>query len=301
MALTQKNKRAIIGLTALLLLAGGFFFAWLQKHVIHDDADLQVVVYPLVLQVGDTLHFADRTPFAKQHRWDFGDSGIYLSDSGTYRYTQAGYYQVKLVVNNRYTSIVPVQVKERKVNYTAEDSLVEIIAPSEAMQFANIIFRCKALDVTNYHWTFGEGGSVATKEPFYIYAYQQPGDYTVMLKARTMKYPTQHHIKILPAYKVDSDSFSVDDKYRKIDDDFKLHLQQIADGDYFNKHYNYLLHQYLCNREKIIVKINGNKVNDFYNYCIGLRFDKHVTIQSVKCGFDDSLKCVTKVEVQQGK
>jgi hypothetical protein len=49
-----------------------------------------------------------------------------------------------------------------------------------------------------------------------------------------------------------------------------------------------------------VVKINGEKMNDFNSYCLGLQFEKNVVIQSVKAGFDDQQKCVTKIDVQQG-
>ena len=53
-----------------------------------------------------------------------------------------------------------------------------------------------------------------------------------------------------------------------IDDDFKFHLQKIADGNNFNEHYKYLLNKYLCGNENAVMKVNNSKINNFFYYCI---------------------------------
>ena len=46
--------------------------------------------------------------------------------------------------------------------------------------------------------------------------------------------PIYHRIKILPAYDaLAEDEVSVEDSYAKVDNDFKYHLQQIANGKQF--------------------------------------------------------------------
>ncbi|BAV05367.1 hypothetical protein SAMN05421788_105178 [Filimonas lacunae] len=297
----QKNKKNIVALTVILLLLTAGLFAWLQKKVIHSDNDIAATVYPLKLSVGDTLYFADNTPFATHKRWSFGDGSMAVSDSGTYRYSKPGYYQVSLLINGQYSRIMNVQVLEKPEETDLSDSLVSVNAPHVGMQFENIVFRSKALNATAYRWKFGESGNIDSKDPLAIYAYQQPGDYTVLLYTNTTEYPVLHKITILPAFKTVNDSISLDNTYEKIDNDFKTHLQLIANGSSFNANYNYLLATYLCQNEKAIIKVNGSKVNDFNSYCLGLQFDKGITIFNVKCGFDDNQKCVKKVEIQQGK
>jgi hypothetical protein len=110
-----------------------------------------------------------------------------------------------------------------------------------------------------------------------------------------------HQIKILPYYDALEEEVSVEDAYAKIDNDFKYHLQQIANGNSFNSHYNYLLKTYLCNNENTVVKVSDSKVNNFYMYCAGLQFDKNTIIQTVKVNFDDTQNCVTKVDINQTK
>ena len=81
----------------------------------------------------------------------------------------------------------------------------------------------------------------------------------------------------------------------------KHHLQQIAKGVDFNKHYNYLLNTYLCKNDNTPVKVNTSKVNTFYYYCAGLQFDKKSTIQEVKVTFDEEMNCIVKVNITQGQ
>jgi hypothetical protein len=114
-------------------------------------------------------------------------------------------------------------------------------------------------------------------------------------------HPITHKIKVLPSFKVLGDSTAIEDVYKEIDEDFKSHLQQIANGSNFNTHYNYLLTKYLCKNENVATKVNTSKINTFYYYCMGLQFDKQSTIQSVKTGFDENLDCVTKVEITQSR
>jgi len=295
----QKNKRRIIIITFAALLGLAALFAWLQSRVLHLQEGVEMNVYPLKLSIKDTLHYVDKTAFGKTRRWTFGDGNISLSDSGSFQYSKPGYYQVSLLIDNKYSKTVNVQVIDNTKSGDLQDSVVTIDAPKIAMQFENIVFRCNVKGAKLYSWKFGESGSIDSKDPMVIYSYQRPGNYTVMVYTETTKYPVMHKIQILPSYKASVDSISLDDGYKKIDDDFKWHLQQIANGNAFNEHYNYLLKTYLCRNEKVVMKVNETKLNDFNSYCLGLQFDKRSIIQSVKVGFDDKQNCVTKVEVQQ--
>jgi hypothetical protein len=292
-------KILISTLVALAFLA--LLFSWLQRRVWRSAGDLNARVYPLQLKLGDTLFFADKSSFARSHRWAFGDGNILLSDSGYYRYSQPGYYQVSLTVNNSYSRIFNIRVLDTLVTVRTEDSVTIIEAPEMAMQFENVVFRARTRKARLFSWKFGESQTIDAREAMAIYAYQQPGEYLVSLSTDETPYPALHKIKILPSYKLVNDSTSLDDAYREIDDDFKYHLQQIANGSQFNEHYNYLLRKYLCGNENTVMRVNGSKLSNFYYYCSGLQFDKQTSIQAVKVGFDNAQDCVTKVEVQQTK
>lgn len=299
----QKNKKnIIIGVIATLLIAA-LVALWLQKKVIHSADDIVAVVYPSTLSVGDTLLFEDKTQFAKTKRWNFADGTTSDKNSGIHFYNKPGYYQVSLIVDNKYTKSFPVMVTARSVKQTKDStkSKTTIEAQTQAMQNENVQFRAVS-NATQFAWKFGETGNTDAKEKLAIYAYKKPGDYVVTLYTEESQEPIYHRIKILPAYNsLEQEEVSVEDSYAKIDNDFKYHLQQIANGNSFNMHYNYLLKTYLCNNENTVVKVNDSKVNNFYMYCAGLQFDKNTVIQTVKVNLDDTQNCVTKVDINQSK
>lgn len=284
------------GVLLVLVLVG----LWLQQKFFHTVTDIEGEVYPISLNVGDTLFYSDKTPFSAIKEWSFGDGNISVNDSGYYFYKQPGYYQVKLTLNGKYTKLFSVQVLD-PVKETVVDSIAVIEGPKEAMQFENVVFRSASANAKLFSWKFGESGIIDSKEQMVIYAYQTPGDYIVSLYTDNTEYPILHKIRILPSFKEMTDSLSVEDVYQKIDNDFKYHLQQIANGANFNKHYNYLLNKYLCNKENSPVKVNTSKINTFYYYCTGLQFDKNNLIYNVKVSFDDKMNCVNKIDIVQGK
>lgn len=297
----QKNKKnIIIGVIATLLIAA-LVALWLQKKVIHSSDDIVGVVYPSTLKVGDTLSFEDKTQFAKTKLWNFGDGTTSNKNQGIHFYNKPGYYQVTLIIDNKYSKSFPIIVSARTVPKKDSVKTVTLIdAPSQAMQFENVQFRAIS-DGKQFTWKFGETGRIDSKDKLAIYSYQKPGDYVVSLITDETVEPVLHQIKILPAYDALEEEVSVEDSYAKIDNDFKYHLQQIAYGNNFNMHYNYLLRTYLCNNENTVVKVNDSKVNNFYMYCAGLQFDKNNIIQTVKVNFDDAQNCVTKVDINQSK
>lgn len=224
MSFIQKNKRKIIFLTILLLTGLAFLLTWLQRKVWHNNADINSKVYPLEFTVKDTFFYRDETAFEGNRRWEFGDGNISLSDSGYYQYRKPGYYQVKLSINNNYSKVFNIRVLDTVAIGKIEDSVTAIDGPSTAMQFENVVFRARTKTAKLFSWKFGETNSVDSKEPMVIYAYQSPGDYVVTLYTDEMQYPVMQKIRILPSYKLMNDSVSLDDMYKRIDDDFKYHL-----------------------------------------------------------------------------
>lgn len=298
----QKNKKnIIIGVIATLLIAA-LVALWLQKKVIHSADDIVGVVSPSSVSVGDTLVFEDMTQFAKTRRWNFGDGKTSDQSRGIHFYSKPGYYAVSLIIDNKYTKTFPVMVSARYVKPKDSAKIATVIeAPAQAMQNENVQFRAIS-EASQFAWEFGETGSTDAKEKMAIYSYKKPGDYRVKLLTDEKEEPTYHMIKILPAYNsLEQDEVPIEDSYKKIDDDFKYHLQQIANGNSFNMHYNYLLNKYLCNNENTVVKVSDSKANNFYMYCAGLQFDKNIVIQSVKVNLDDKQNCVTKVDINQSK
>jgi len=301
----QKNRKNIIIAVISLLLLAAIIILWLQRKVIHSSDDIVAAVYPTSLNVGDTLTFEDKTAFGKTRKWDFGDGFNSDKNKGSHFFKKPGYYQVSVIIDNKYTKSFPVLVSggiSRQIDTIKATTRID--APSQAMQLENVFFRADSPDAKIYTWKFGETGNIDAKEKMATYAFKNPGNYIVTLYTDVDNEPIQHMIKILPAYEELDDEVvtapTVTDIYSKINDDFKYHLQQIANGNNFNSHYNYLLSTYLCNKDNIGLTVN-DKNNSFYYYCTGLQFDKNNSIQEVKTTLDTNQNCVVKIEVKQSK
>ena len=136
-------------------------------------------------------------------------------------------YKIRLTVNGNLERYFDVRVKE-KTN-TEDLHLVHIIAPKEAIQGENIIFRGEGHD-EQWRWEFGETGMIDSREKTTLYAYTEPGEYEVLLNTENTRYPIRHRINILPYYS-ENDSTDV---MVLIGLDIKEKLQNIADGKPFN-------------------------------------------------------------------
>ncbi|WP_443939954.1 PKD domain-containing protein [Pedobacter sp. MW01-1-1] len=297
----NKNTYKVILLT---LLIGGIlaFLIFGAKLFLPSSNDISANVSPRLVSTRDSIVFQDSSEFANEWLWTFGDGSVSFSRIGKHRYQKAGNYIVQLKINSKYLDSFFVTVKDTVKIQQVIDSVATIEAPSVGLQFENLTFRAVGAGVKAYRWKFGESNYIDSKENFVQYYYKEPGNYTVLLYTDNSEYPIRHKITILPSFKLAEDSLvNVDDVYSKYGIDFKARLQKIADGARFNEHYYYLVSKYLCGNEKTAVKINGQKINDFNSYCLGLQFDSKLTIQAVKLTPNDEQNCIKLIEVKQSR
>lgn len=304
----QKNRRNILLISAgVVLLAGLLIWAFQKKE--YTSEDLIASVYPISLNVGDTLKFEDKSSFGKEYKWIFGDGYEAQQKKGQHTFKKPGYYQVSLIVDNKYNKTFPVLVSATVLpvdNSQRTPTLID--GPSQAMQLENVFFRAVSGDAKMFTWRFGESGNIDAKEQMASYSFKNPGNYVVTLYTDTDPEPIVHQIRILPAYPTVAEQElqavapvqTESEVFSKINNDFRYHLQQIANGSNFNYHYNYLLNTYLCNKDNVSVTANDKNLS-FYYYCTGLQFDKGNLIQEVNTTVDTGQNCVTKVEVKQSK
>lgn len=298
--LWNRNTFRIIAITLLTAALVTLCIIGIRR-LIPAANDIHAGISARTISLRDSLNYYDSTTFAKNYRWTFGDGGQAFSSHGVYRYNTPGNYIIKLTINEQFTDTFYVTVKDTLRGHTIADSIMRIEAPSTGMQFENLVFRAIGAGATQYRWKFGETNFIDSKESFVQYYYKEPGTYTVLLFTDNSEYPVRHQIQILPSFQPTKDTLSIDDLYKGYEDDFKIHLQEIANGNNYNTNYYYLLKKYLCNNEKTITKINGAKLNDFNSYCLGLQFDEGIIIQSVKLTPDEQLNCIKTVEVKQVK
>ncbi|MFC6269743.1 PKD domain-containing protein [Frigoriflavimonas asaccharolytica] len=302
----QKNRKNILLISAGVIILAGLLI-WLLQDKAYTSDDMVATVYPNSITVGEAVKFEDNTTFGKERKWIFADGYETTDNKGAHIFNKPGYYQISLIVDNKYTKTFPILVSAA---VASSDSLqavsTTIDAPSQAMQLENVLFRAVSSDAKIYSWSFGESGNIDAKDKVSTYAFTKPGSYVVTLYTDIDEEPIIHQIKILPSYpaeelqEIAAVEPTKEDIINKINDDFRYHLQQIANGKDFNFHYYYLLRTYLCNKNNISVAANDKNVS-FYYYCTGLQFDKNNIIQEVTTTVDTGQNCVTKVEVKQSK
>ena len=303
----QKNRRNILLISAGVVLLTALILWATQKKDFGSD-DIVASVYPISLNIGDTLKFEDNSPFGKNRKWVFSDGYQSPDKKGQHRFAKAGFYPVTLIIDDKFnkTFNVVVSASAQTAELTTHQPTI-IDAPAQAMQFSNVFFRAETTDAKMFTWRFGESGTIDARTQMASYAFKTPGNYIVTLYTDTDPEPISHQIKVLPAYPEIDEPEAIAppppteaEVFNKINDDFRYHLQQIANGTNFNFHYNYLRNTYLCGKNNVSVTAN-DKNNSFYYYCTGLQFDKGNLIQEVKTTVDTGQNCVTQIEVKQSK
>ncbi len=302
----QKNRRTITFIVLGIVLFTALLIWGIRKQE-YTPEDISATVYPISLNTGETITFEDKSPFGQTRKWLLGDGFESAERKGQHVFKKPGYYQVTLLIDNKLSRTFPVLVSSGVVEVDTEREPTLIDAPTQAMQLENVLFRAVSSDAKVYTWKFGESGQIDAKEKMATYAFKNPGNYVVTLYTDADAEPLIHQIRVLPAYPALEDEPELapagpteSEIHSKINDDFRYHLQQIANGNNFNYHYNYLLTTYLCNKDNVSVSVN-DKNNSFYYYCTGLQFDKNNLIQEVTTTVDTFRNCISKVEVKQSK
>lgn len=299
MAVSSLDRKVLFPIIAIL---GVTVLALLIRFVFIQRVEVAAKISKNKLVVGESFSFEDNSKHASKWKWEFGDGVISYDRGGQYRYGAGGNYKVRLTINDVLADSFFVTVRDTTTPRVAVvDSMVRIDGPAVAMQFENLIFRASGTGATLFRWDFGDAKTNDTRDPFVFHTYEQPGDYVVQLSTNLNQYPVRLPVKVLPAFREAAPAGNPMAKMTAADDDFKYHLQQIADHKDFDYHYGYLVGRYLCGNEKVAVMVNGQRYNEFFTYCTGLHYDKSIYIEQAKISMDTSMTCVTRVEVAQQK
>lgn len=282
--LTLTTRALLITGTVLLLLF------WLTA-----EPTIRATVSPVQVRVGEPIRFTDSTRSVDTYRWEFGNGGTARVAKGQFTYPKPGSYLVRLTVNDQYQRSFRVTVRPgAPVN--RRDSVVQLYGPTSGYQDEKLTFVATGGQSQSFAWRFGESGRIDSRDQTAIYSYAQPGRYTVVMTTNLTRYPLKQTILIRPGFRrfvipVDSADIAGDDIRRR--------LQAIADGEPFNRNYYYVLNRYLCKRDYAAVQVNRTNVNDFYSYCMGLRFDRGVRLDGVTIDSDTTTRCVVRLNVTQ--
>lgn len=288
----NKSRIYLYIIVAVLVLAVVF----LLMKLLFNNREINAHLLKDEIFLNENLVYTDNTNGAEKWQWEFGDGSKSAEQSGFYKFREAGTYLVRLTVDGKLQQQFAVVVKDT-VPVMAIDS-IRISGPTAGTVGEQLRLEAEG-NANIFEWSFGETGRVDVKGRTAFYTYRTPGRYNVMLRTDRNPAPTFYTLTI-----TEFDDLEMIDPGaggQAMKDDFKVHLQAIANGANFNTHYYYLVRKYLCNGEKTTAQASdetGSKKTDFYSYCIGLTFSKNVVIDEVSLTMAPR-KCVSLVNVQQ--
>lgn len=293
------NKKLILLTCGIYLLLAGLIYISIQ---LFKENPIQANLYPKHIFLGAPISFNDSTKNARSVLWEFGNGDTYMKPKGQYIFKEPGQYKVRLTVNNNtyQTFLVDVApaIKKAKI-----DSTVKIIAEASGITGQKIHFKAMGKNIDWCEWHFNGMGKIDSRALESFYSYNKPGVYQVYLITNlNFNKPQKHTIYIEPQYKI-TENIVVKPKEKagggkvEKEDEFFTVLKEIANGNDFNKNYNFLLKKYLCGNSKIPVTINGNKASDFYSYCQGLQINTNTQIKSAVLEMNTKTNCATKINI----
>lgn len=288
----NKSRIYLYILVAVLVLA----MVFLVMKLLFSKRELNAHLLKNEIYLNENLVYTDNTAGAEEWLWEFGDGERRTNQSGFYRFKQSGSYLVRVTVDGKLQQQFPVVVKDT-VPVVVVDS-IRITGPTSGTVGEQLRLEAEG-DANIFEWSFGETGRVDAKGRTAFYTFRSPGRYNVVLKTDKSPAPVYYTLNITEFDDLDMIDPGAGGEAMK--DDFKLHLQAIANGKNFNTHYYYLVKKYLCNGEKTSAQATdetGSKKTDFYSYCIGLTFSKNIVIDEVGLTLSPK-KCVGMVNVQQ--
>lgn len=248
--------------------------------------------------LNEPLVYTDNTGGAQKWLWEFGNGDKSLRQNGSYRFRRAGSYIVRLTVDDELRQQFPVMVKDTVP--VVVNSNITINGVTRATVNEQIRLDAEG-DANLFEWSFGETGRVDSHNRTAFYTYHTPGSFTVSLRTDKSTVPVFHTIIVEAPFDagviVDPGAGTA-----QMQNDFREHLQAIANGADFNKHYAYLVRNYLCNEDQTTVQASdetGKKNTSFYSYCMGLPFGKNVVIDNVDLSILPKRTCVSAITVQQ--
>jgi PKD repeat protein len=296
------NKKLLLITSGIYLLLAAIVYLLISAF---KDTTIKATLYPKNIRLNELVYFNDSTSGASSIIWEFGNGDKFEKAKGTYLFKETGKYKVRLTINNKSHQTFLVDVAP-PLQTLKVDSSVKILADVSGIVDQKIHFKALGKNITWCEWYFKGMGKIESRALETFYSYNKPGRYEVYLVTNlNFKKPKKHIIEIEPQYKITENIIikpaekpSAAGKEEK-PDDFKITLQNIANGNDFNSNYNYILKKYLCGYTKTPVIVNGGKSVDFYSYCQGLQINSNITIKSATVELNSKTNCPVKIIITQ--
>ncbi len=133
-----------------------------------------------------TVNLKSRSLFADSWQWDFGDDAKDTGESTSHQYDNAGFYKVKLVINNSTSgctdkAVKMINISEESTGYTVGFDYEQDTTDNKGKKGYPVDFVGAAFgDPAKVVWDFGDGNQDSTSMTTTNY-YEEPGDYEACL------------------------------------------------------------------------------------------------------------------------
>lgn len=295
---TNRNTYTFLYIFIGIILLAVIIF--LLRSSLFDKRVINAKILKDEIFLNENLLYSDNTVNAKKWLWEFGNGDKSTNQNGRYHFKKAGDYIVRVTVDGSLRQQFPVSVKD-SLPAAPTDTLVTINGPTEGIVNEQIRLEAQG-SARIFEWSFGETGRVDVKGPTALYIFHKPGTYLVKLRTDKSKHPVIHRMFISNPDSVINQIVAPGEGERKVADDIRAHLQAIANGANFNRHYYYLVNRYFCGDEKVSVNLEadgGSKQTDFYSYCMRLTFGGGISIDEAQVTLKPKSRCSSMISVKQ--
>ncbi|WPU97488.1 PKD domain-containing protein [Mucilaginibacter sp. cycad4] len=296
---TNRNTYTFLYIfTGVVVIAGIIF---LLRSSLFEKRVINARILKDEIALNEHLVYSDNTANAKSWLWEFGNGDKSTRQNGSYHFKKTGDYIIRLTVDGNLTQQFPVSVKDSTPTMAA-DTLITINGPTQGIVNEQVRLEAQG-NARIYEWSFGETGRVDVKGPTALYTFHNPGTYFIKLSTDKNRRPVYHRMRITnPDSTFANQIVNPGESERRVIDDIRAHLQAIANGGDFNRHYYYLVRRYFCGDEKVTVNLEDNgesKRTDFYSYCMRLTFGGGISVDEAQVTLKPKSNCSSMLSVRQ--
>lgn len=295
---TQRQNYIFLYIILGIVLLAGLII--LFKSSLFDKRTVNAKILKNEIFLNEPLVYSDNTQGAEKWLWEFGNGDRSTTQTGIYHFKKPGAYIVRVTVDDKMQQQFPIDVKEPAAAL-APDTVLSINGPTQGIVNEEVRLGAQG-QARVYEWSFGETGRVDVKGPTALYTYHTAGVYTVKLRTDNSSHPVYHKIYISNPDVTVNPIVEPGEGQAKVIDDIRAHLQAIARGADFNKHYYYLVRRYFCGDEKVVVNVEDNgqkKQTDFYSYCMRLTFGGGISVDQAQITLKPNSNCSSLLTVIQ--
>ncbi len=303
-----KKERKGVDSKLLYIILGVIFFGTLifvVKYFFMGKSVAPVVEFAVSTEeiyVGEEVTFTDKTKDATSWDWNFGDNSTEEAVDALVKhiFLSAGPFDVKLVVNGKYTGTKKIYVSEKVLVVDTVPMIpIEIAGPEKLKLGEEATYTDNTPGATKWEWQMGETGKTDGLAKSITYKFKTPGVHFVSVYNDIAKRRESYKVQITPVAPIAKPGQKPAPKASN--EVLKKKMQMIADGgkEGFKAIYYDFVKDDLCSDNSLKILENGKDIETGVKaYCQGFQFRKKFTILEVIPIRDPQTGCIIELNVK---